>query len=141
MNNYEAANIIDRICNGVYEANAPERNALAAGAKALRLDMLTPAFIGIGASEEMAKDDDRLYKKLTDLQGQDGVVTDALSVCIQASERAWAEVKEEWGGVWAYEVDEELGRWYVREAASGGKVDTETAYRKALELARAGNIL
>lgn len=110
------ADILDRIANGVYEANSAERNALAAGAAALRIDPTDIAYLSMGAIQaldEGGKQNGSIISRMG--YGQIEFITGMLALCQPAVQQVWSEYSENYGGVYAYDVCEPLGMWFVRE--------------------------
>lgn len=125
MNN---ADILDQIANGVFEANEAERNALAAGAAALRVDPADIAYLGMGAIQaldEGGKQNGSIISRMG--YGQIEFITGMLALCQPAVQKVWEECSENYGGVYAYDVCEPLGMWFVRETVRLRKMPTAMA--------------
>lgn len=110
------SDILLRIANGVYEANTNEREALAAGARALDSDPLDIAYLSMGALQALDADNGKAGAWLNEVAGnpQTETISVMLSACLPAIQRVWAEL-DGYEGVWAYDVVEPLGMWFINE--------------------------
>lgn len=98
-------------------------------------DLSDVAYLAKGFGAALQKLSGSAYRALSDGYGEQGLIDEMLSRCVPLVSEAWAAVGEDGvGGVWAYEVCEPLGHWWVSAAGWGTKFPTEAATRA--EIAR-----
>lgn len=97
-------------------------------------DPLDVAYLAIGAKAGLADAPCGTYHALSDaLGGELGIISAAVDL-FPMLERLWDEVEGEFDGVWAYEVCEPLGRWYIGELLEGRHdADAEAHARQLIQ--------
>lgn len=117
MNNTKAALTVERIAEYAYPAHTDEHKALKLAVKSLRMDPLDIAYLSMGALQALDADGGKAYDWLNPHAslGQDGMIHEVLNNCLPAIQTVWAEVKDEWDGVFLYDVVEPLGMWFINE--------------------------
>lgn len=77
-------------------------------------DPLDTAYIALGAKHALAELPEEVYSALSDGLGESGLIDEVITACVPLVAEAWDAVGPDGvGGVWVYEVSEELGAWWV----------------------------
>lgn len=119
--------------------DGPDKQALLAGAKALRIDQLDVAYLAIGANDSLkavhrgeTTNYDRIKK-----HGEIGQ-SEMVDAVVQAADHLLADAYEALGddgfdGVWYYEVSEPLGAAIIEHWAEKGDMPNETQIKDLIK--------
>lgn len=80
-------------------------------------DPMDIAYLSMGALQALDADGGKAYDWLNPHAslGQDGMIYEVITKCGPAVKAVWNEVKDEWDGVFLYDVVEPLGMWFINE--------------------------